>query len=265
MSKQIRENIVAPRSRAPQLPKDLDELIVRALAKLPASRFASAAEMRAAMQTVLDSHARRPKQVARMGALAMATVVLTSGLTFAMKGMAPGATAGIANLEAVVAAPLASPVRGAAQVAQATETPALALHALAVRPAEVASVQTESVVPRRANTKAARAEAKRALIHARVNARLHPHDVPALRSLAQAAYRAGDLREARRAGDAWCKIDASLAPRLLLSSALDASGRTSKARQLIEEYALLHPDAVDARQAVARIRRIAAMTAGVQR
>ncbi len=281
MSKQIREGIVAPRSKAPEIPKDLDQLIVRALAKRPDDRFAGAAEMRDAMESLLHKHARRPRQIARIGALAMATVVLTSALTFAMKGSVARSNANQVAHALTAASPLAAaPVEGAAEVADAPHFAPLATRfvtrfvildggipegVLAIKPAETASMQTESVVPRRASTKTARADAKRALALARANARAHPRDVPALRALAQAAYRAGDLREARRAGDAWCKIDSSLAPRLLLSSALDAAGRSQKARQLIEEYARAHPDALDARQALARVRRSAAMTAGVQR
>jgi serine/threonine-protein kinase len=262
MSKQIRESIVAPRVRAPEIPKGLDQLILRALAKRPADRFENAAKMREAMQQLLDTDALRPRRVARIGALAMGTLVLTSALTFAMNGAASRAAAPVAQAQTAAPPVVLAAVERPVDVA---DTASFAPPALAIRPAEAATVQSESVVPRRASTKAARGDAKRALVLARAHARSHPRDVPALRSLAQAAYRAGDLREARRAGEAWCRLDPSLPPRLLLSSALDAAGRPEKARWIIEEYARAHPDAVDAKQALARVRRAAAMTAGVQR
>ncbi len=260
MSKQIREAVVPPRVKAPEIPKDLDQLILRALAKKPADRFATAADMRAAMQCLLDSHAKRPRQVARIGALAMATLVLTSGLTFGFKRYSAGPTT-----PAVEAAPIAAPsFAGASQTSEVTNSPLFAAPALAVKPAESASVQAEAIVPKRAATKTARADAKRALLAARHNAKTHPRDMPSVRSWAQAAYRAGELREAQRAGNAWCKLDPSLAPRLLLSSALDAAGRTQRARVLIEEYARAHPDAQDAKQALARVHRATTVTADAQ-
>ena len=261
MSKQIREAVVAPRRKAPELPKDLDPLILRALAKKPTDRFATASEMRESMERMLDSYARRPKQVARIGGIAMAALALTTGITFGLKNLDMRGGAAHA-LSPSIATAVSSLVAVPAEV---TSGPLFVAPALAVKPADTANVQTESVVPKRATTKTARADAKRSLIQARHNAHAHPRDIANVRSWAQAAYRAGDLREAQRAGDAWCRLDPSLAPRLLLSSALDASGRTKKARTLIEEYARTHPDAQDAKLALARVHRATATTPNAQR
>jgi hypothetical protein len=65
--------------------------------------------------------------------------------------------------------------------------------------------------------------------------------------------RAGDLREARRAANAWSLHDGTVEPRLLLADVLDASGRRGEARTAMQEWLESHPDSTDARAELARL------------
>jgi hypothetical protein len=88
---------------------------------------------------------------------------------------------------------------------------------------------------------------------ARRVARGHMSDARALKSWATAAYRAGELREARRAAEVWTLHDGTAEPRVFLATVLDASGRRSEAKAILEEWLQLHPDASDARHLHARL------------
>src|SRR5262249_38272422 len=75
----------------------------------------------------------------------------------------------------------------------------------------------------------------------------HMSDAHALKTWATAAHRAGELREARRAAEAWSLHDGTTEPRLFLATVLDASGRRVEARAVLEEWLQLHPDPQAAR------------------
>jgi serine/threonine protein kinase len=68
MGKQLREIPDAPRARAPHraMPVDVEALIVRLLEKRPEDRFASAAELRAALEETLLTPIKRQAHVRRM-------------------------------------------------------------------------------------------------------------------------------------------------------------------------------------------------------
>jgi glucose/arabinose dehydrogenase len=88
---------------------------------------------------------------------------------------------------------------------------------------------------------------------ARRVAKGHMSDAHALKLWATAAYRAGELREARRAAEVWTLHDGTAEPRIFLATVLDASGRRSEAKAILEEWLQLHPDSPDARQMHARL------------
>lgn len=92
-----------------------------------------------------------------------------------------------------------------------------------------------------------------ALHEARALARAHPGDPRALATWAQAALRAGDLREARRAASAWALHDGTVEPRLFMAQVLAASGRRADAVATLNEWLELHPDSTDARSELARL------------
>jgi uncharacterized membrane-anchored protein len=91
-------------------------------------------------------------------------------------------------------------------------------------------------------------DARGRLEEARSAARERPNDMRALRALATAAYSAGELREARRAAEAWAIHDGSVEPRLFLAAILEASGRKREARSVLDEWLTNHPDSADAKR-----------------
>jgi eukaryotic-like serine/threonine-protein kinase len=93
----------------------------------------------------------------------------------------------------------------------------------------------------------------RKLKEARAYANDHPTEVPALKLWALTALRIGDIRDARRAADAWALHDASAEPRLFLASVLDAGGHRHDARAVVEEVLEIHPDSTDARRMHTRL------------
>jgi hypothetical protein len=78
-------------------------------------------------------------------------------------------------------------------------------------------------------------------------------DVRALRGWATAAYKAGEMREARRAAEAWSLHDGTSEPRVFLATVLDASGKRAEARAVIEEWLQMHPESADARAMHAKL------------
>jgi Flp pilus assembly protein TadD len=89
---------------------------------------------------------------------------------------------------------------------------------------------------------------KQKLLEARTEAETHPEDAHALQAWANAAFKAGDFREARRATEAWSLRDGSPEPRIFLATVLDATGKRADARAVLEEVLDLHPDSTEARR-----------------
>ena len=85
MGKQLRETPEPPRTRSSQpIPRDVEAVVVRAMAKRPEDRFASAAAMRAALERALARPARQRERIRRV-----ATGVLSAA---AMLAAAAGAS-----------------------------------------------------------------------------------------------------------------------------------------------------------------------------
>ena len=91
-------------------------------------------------------------------------------------------------------------------------------------------------------------ETPASLQDARNAARERPTDPKALRALAQAAAKAGELREARRAAEAWSVHDTGAEPRMFLAATLEASGRKREARAVLDEWLANHPDHAEAKR-----------------
>ncbi|MDB4993178.1 MAG: Serine/threonine-protein kinase PknB [Myxococcaceae bacterium] len=94
---------------------------------------------------------------------------------------------------------------------------------------------------------------RRKLQDARAYANDHPTEVPALKQWALTALRIGDIRDARRAADAWALHDGSAEPRLFLAAVLDAGGHRHDARAVVQEVLDIHPDSTDARRMYTRL------------
>jgi serine/threonine-protein kinase len=235
MGKQLRETPMPPRTRAQGLaiPAPLEELVMRAMAKDPSRRWSSATDMRAALERTLSAPAKRRATVRRaLGAIAMTACTLG----------AAGASAEWARthaqwLDADTRPPLATPPLAAA-AATTSFSPPLQLAVTAEVPA-ASSAPSAPTMP--------------ALRDARAAARSHPSDPHALEVWARAALRAGELREARRAVNAWMLRDGTVEPRLVLVAVHDASGHKAEARTVLMEWLESHPDSSDARLELARL------------
>jgi serine/threonine-protein kinase len=263
MGKQLREAPEPPRVRRPgrDIPPELERVILRALEKPSERRFGSAREMRDALEATLKVPGRRAAVVKRaahmvtVGAFALAVLPALASMrgevqrpeplpelpTIAVEDL-PKAEASGSRPQAPETAAEPTRVREAAS----GDTPG----------ARVASAEGVLAGPkpdaRSPKADAASTEDHR-LLDARAGARHHADDPRALKAWATAAYRAGELREARRAAEAWSLRDGTPEPRLFLATVLDASGRRNEARAVLEEWLQLHPESTDARRMHARL------------
>jgi hypothetical protein len=93
---------------------------------------------------------------------------------------------------------------------------------------------------------------ERALHEARDAAKDAMGDARALKAWALAAYKAGALREARRAADTWILVESTPEPHILLAEIMDAMGHRGEARAVLAEVLDSHPDSIQARRLAAR-------------
>jgi serine/threonine-protein kinase len=251
MGKQLRETPEAPSARAPSrgIPPELDAVVMKALEKEPEKRFVSAGAMREALAEALAAPAARRVRGRRIAGGALA------GLVFA--GFAIGAVAmrgpRVALAPEVVAVGAevprmseGSPDREADPLPEMTSVTTI-----------TAALETTTPVPTAtltaAATPAATAPPHDRLVEARRYAKGHMADARALKGWATAAYRAGDLHEARRAGEAWELHDGTAEPRIFLATVLDAGGRHAEAKAMLDEWLEIHPDSAEARITLARL------------
>jgi hypothetical protein len=279
MGKQLRESPPSPRSKAPGLPFEVEQVIVKALEKSKKDRFATAREMREAMEEALVAPDRRKSRSKRIAAAAIASVMLLGGLAVATtrtktevaalsrggpdENAAPsrGAVAPTPTLRAaeitipevaIAADPPQAPVEALPPAAPATEPkPAPKETRRAERepePEPIAPKESDhGGLLQRASARHG-SDAKARLSDARTHAKEHASDTQALRAWATAALQAGENREARRAAEAWASHDATAEPRLFLAAALEAMGRKREARAVLDEWLSNHPDHPEARR-----------------
>ncbi len=285
MGKQLREEPERPRVRAPTvpIPGELEAVIAKALAKDKDARFASAREMREALQEALVAPDRRRMRGKRLASFAVgASLVVLAAATFKDQTLAlrdrvfakKEPVVAVLPVEALPAAPPAAPVTVTVTQAEVAPPPTAAAEPIAEAappPAPVAKDAPPRAEPKEPKAEEPRVEApkrtsnpllvnasmrgrdssddpKSRLTAARSAARERPSDPKALKALATAALQAGEVREARRAAEAWAVHDASAEPRLFLAAALEASGRKRDARAVLDEWLANHPDSTDAKR-----------------
>jgi eukaryotic-like serine/threonine-protein kinase len=286
MGKQLRESPPLPRSKAPGLPLAMERVIVKALEKSKADRFADARTLRAALEEALALPDRRKARAKRIAAGALACVMMIGG--FAIVKSRTRTEVAAAPVATLRAAEITIP-----EVAIAADPPQTRVEALPPAPPEPKSApkpdlrkaerepepdvnpepRAESKPEPRAESKpepkpepreakpqddrdgllvraSARhgSESKARLSDARTHAKEHASDTQALRAWATAALHAGEHREARRAAEAWASHDATVEPRLFLAAALEAAGRKREARAVLDEWLTNHADHVEARR-----------------
>jgi serine/threonine-protein kinase len=239
MGKQLRETPRPPRVRAPaqRIPAALEAVVVRAMAKKPEERFASAEAMRAALEETRTAPERRRARTRRIAAWMMTGACMLG---------AAGASAAWSRAHASAIAP-GPVVLAAAPTPVATPVPV-------VPTSTSTSTSTSTPTPTSASTPTPTPPATPVpLREARAAARAHPGDPRALELWARSALRAGDFREARRAAAAWSLHDGTVEPRLAMADILEASGRRADARAVLQEWLETHPDSADARASLAHL------------
>jgi serine/threonine protein kinase len=231
MGKQLRETPEPPRVRAParEIPRAIDAVVVRAMAKKPQDRFESAAAMRVALEEACAAPDKRRTRVRRVASAA----VLGASL-FA-------AAAVSAQLVRTHASLLSSAPPPVALASASSSPPPTATPTFPPAPPPTALAATTVPAP------------PPSLREARSHARAHPSDPRALRAWTLAAWRAGETREARRAANSWMLHDGTAEPRMTLASILDAVGRRDDARAVLAGWLEQHPDADDARAELSRL------------
>jgi serine/threonine-protein kinase len=274
------------------IPEAVENVILRALAKSKDERFASAGAMREALEDTLVAPERsRARARKRRTAAVVACAMIAMLAAFKERTRVVHAWGAHPSAEALAAPPPEAPAEAAPtkaadpppaqqppeQVAdRAPPQPPPAEAVAETAPVAAAPVPTAKPPPERVDEAPApppRAEESRSssllvrasahhghdadlrahLDDARTVAKDHTTDPHALRGWAIAALQAGETREARRAAEAWATHDGGVEPRIVLATALEASGRRREARAVLEEWLANHPDTPEVRKMLQRM------------
>lgn len=278
--------------RCAAVPREINDIIMKALSKAKDERYATAAEMRLALETALRKPAQAKSRAKGIAAFAGIAAISAFGMftfreriqTTAERVMHEPVAEPVA-MTTTMAAPItpselppapavepASPAVAVAEPAPVAEkeparvavTPEPARVAVTPAPARVAVKEDVSDIPvpeekkpssalQRASAHQKDAEVRSKLTEARGRAKDSPSDAKVLRAWAMAALSAGETREARRAAEAWSAHDNSAEPRLVLAAAYEAANRHREARAVLEEWLANHPDTPEARKMLQRI------------
>jgi serine/threonine-protein kinase len=247
MGKQLHETPPAPRVRAPRrpIPRAVEAVVVRAMAKRADARFPSATTMRAALEDARGAPVRRRDRLRRAaGGLAMAIALVTAAIVSARWARLHEPALEASNPATASPSP-APPSTPDAPIDRGPARPG-APTGPAGSPAS-ANLGTSAASPTSASAPVPSLRDARAAAHAR------PASPRALEAWTRAAFKAGDLRDAHRAASAWALHDGTVEPRLAMADILDASGRRPEAVALLTEWLETHPDAADARAALSHL------------
>jgi hypothetical protein len=300
MGKHANETPEAPRSRVPRLPVEVEAVIVKAMEKKPASRFADMRAFREALAAASDRS--RAKDIGRkvvVGVVTAGAVCLLVAAGYKQWAIDHQAkTAALASEAspqewATRRAPLgggeeAIPLPGSVSDMKPEQPvldpahdpplePSPELSAKDRAPAETDIEPLPAPVGQEVATQTTPAPAamshppvrapgahavhrvsQRQLVtteldDARERAEQNAADRDALRAWALAAFDAREYQEAERACVAWAARDRGVDPTLWRARALDARGRRSDARHLMEECVRAHPDSVEARRLLLKL------------
>jgi tetratricopeptide (TPR) repeat protein len=221
------------------------------LKKAPSERFSSAAELREALERAL-AKGERSSTIARVVPKAIAGAAIAGALALGLGAMLrhgprPDASASLdvpsapdAVLDPVASAPTPAPPPGSSDTIPAEiSVPAIVASALPVAKDERPQAKDPSKQER--------------LDQLRASAKARPSDPRRLKAWAHAARAAGELKEARRAADAWALHDGTPEPKVFLAGVLDQMGKRAEARAVLEEVLEKYPESSDARRLHAKL------------
>ncbi|MDB4945792.1 MAG: Serine/threonine-protein kinase PknB [Labilithrix sp.] len=249
MGKQLREQAERPRSRAPNavIPGELEEVIMKCLAKSKEDRFASALALREALEVALVAPDRRRTRARRLvGAALVASfaVLAAAGIKGRGTGMfAQRATAGVGSVATVTAAqlPVVSPEANANADAHAKA------NAEATLAADLAFAREETVkavvLPPKPAIAQPVADAKDLTEDPRAEETRAPEKKPSpllVQASARQADRSGDDPQSRLSGARAAARDHQTDAHALKAWATAAmhAGETREARRAAEAWAL---------------------------
>jgi len=241
LGKQVRESVVPPSMRAPErgIPEALEDVVLKAMSKSKDQRYASAVAMRRALEEALAGDAPKPAPKKRS---MLARGVALCGVIGAIVLVSHAGSR---------SAPTPKEVAVAIESATAAPTPPDPTPSVMQAPFVAPTTNPEPVATGDKPPKQDRAHEK--LVAARAAAREKPDDPKAMRAWVHAALRAGDYRDARRAVDTWILHDSSPEPRIALANVLEASGKRSEARAVLEGVLETNPDSEAARKLHAKL------------
>ena len=268
-------------------------MVTRLLAKKPSDRFPTAAAVRFALEDTLrtpEKHRARVRGTANAFVAAAMALSIAAGLV-SYRAMHTTPRGPVASVESVAPAVITEVAQGSVAAAPATGTAnldeTLPPEPLAMAtptptptptptstpltastptplttpppaapephpPAVLASLDPPSHAGKGPGPTPDRADLVE-LADARDAAKDRPSDRRALKTWATAALRAGAMREARRAGEAWALKDDGVEPRLFLASVLEATGHRSEAKAILAQWIDLHPDSPEAKKVQAHL------------
>jgi serine/threonine-protein kinase len=245
LGKQVREAVMPPRQRAPErkIPAVLEAVVMRAMSKRREDRFPSAVAMRRALEDALEGDVAtapaKKRSLALRGLVVFAVLGAIVIVSHAGNRAAPAPVAAAESVAHEAELPSAIPTT--------PEPTPLAMTAPFVTPANNAEPQPSGDKPPAKDRLHERLDVARSL------AQKHPSDTKALKAWTNAAVRAGDYRDARRAVDTWILHDSSPEPRVALANVLEQSGKHVEARAVLEEILEMHPDSEPARRLHAKL------------
>lgn len=265
IDRKLRVTPESVRDRAPSrgVPRSLDRVIARALARSPGLRFKNATEMRLALESALEAKARGRSLRRALSAAAVVTI-LVSAFVVGYRGMSHAAArpfAALALTSAVRALVGSSSTPGTATedppVAVLYEPPKVVLDVRTPRPGAAPTsgdAEFDEPAPHGHEAAIAKAEAhaKKGLdlpaLHAyRALGKIAPDDRRVLQGWANAAIRTKGWGEALRVAIHWASVDSSPESQIFLARIQRSAGQRYGAVATLTRLIEAHPESQEAR------------------
>jgi serine/threonine-protein kinase len=249
------------RSKALDLPENLDQVLMKVLSPCAVDRYGSARELRRALEQVQRAPARRRATSRWLGYAMIASTTLFGLVALGASRTLPAPAS--LNMSEDVVEPVLAAVPGAPTMTATANPTTKPAPTAVVNAAPNQGSGSHALRPARADKRtpadpiAAAIAAGAALLDQdspvdalavhRDLAAQHPHDLRAVRAWAETAAAVHDWNEAARAAESWALIDPSVEPRLYLARMLGHGGRHRAAVRILEQLLEAHPECDEAR------------------